>query len=483
MALYNGIQLPGEPDLENVRQLDLMPMKPIREMMKYGMAVDIEHLHTITEQLTREMDELRVEICSEIPPEKLDEFIQKSNMGTEDDYLPMNVESTKQMRKLLFDALGVGVGKQLKMTKTGDISTGKRQLEARKGDHPVVQAVLNYRERAKLKNTYSEKLPTIARFHPHKDCWCGYKHFAPTHRVHCQIMTTRTSTGRPATKNVNLQNLPIRSKTGRAIRAGFVASPGMEMVTVDFSQLELRRLAHKGQVARMIQVFKEDKDVHTNTAMAAFNEPDPDKIDPLIHRAPAKSVNFGIVYGETARGLYDQLISDTYGKSGIPVPDWLTLGWCEDFIHQWLYEIYPEVPHYMSLQHYRARRYGCVWTEMGRIRRIPQVRSEHRRVVAEGDRMAGNMGIQGDGADMLKLAQTEVQDYIEREIRPLGVLCMPLNEVHDELIFEIEQGWGEILLAKCVDVMTNVLVDKDTGVDCSRVPIKAEGKVMARWSK
>ncbi len=137
----------------------------------------------------------------------------------------------------------------------------------------------------------------------------------------------------------------------------------------------------------------------------------------------------------------------------------------------------------MDKQHYRARRYGVVWTEFGRIRRIPHVRSEHNRIVAEGDRMAGNMPVQGMGADMLKAAQAEIQDWIEQEIRPLGVTCMPLNEVHDELIFEIEQGWGDILLAKCLDVMTNVLVDKDSGLDCSRVPIKADGKVMTRWQK
>jgi DNA polymerase-1 len=482
VALYGGITLPGEPDLDNIRRLDLMPMRPIREMMRYGMAIDIERLRDISGQLGREMAELRIKICAEIPEEVLDSFIEKSNLDAEDDYLPMNVESTKQMRKLLFETLGVGKGRELKLTATGDISTGKRQLEARKGDHPVVQDVLNYRAAAKLKNTYSEKLPTIAKHHPHKDCWCGLKHDVPTWRVHCDIMTTRTKTGRPATKNPNLQNIPVRSKVGREIRSCFVASPGRELTTVDFSQLELRRLAHKARVKKMIQVFLADQDIHTATAMAAFKESDPSKIDPVVHRAPAKNVNFAIVYGETAKGLYDQLISDTYGKSGIPVPDWLTLEWCEKFMRDW-FEIYPEVHDYMKQQHYRARRYGMVWTEFGRIRRIPEVRSEHRRVVAEGDRQAGNMGIQGDGADMLKLAQAEIQDWIEQEIRPLGVWCWPLNEVHDELIFEHDPGWGEIILAKCVDVMNNVLVDKDTGQDMSLVPVKAEGKVMLRWEK
>lgn len=482
MSLYGGINLPGEPDLDNVRRLDLLPMRSIREMMRYGMAVDIEGLKQVTEQLTAEMDERRIRICGEIPAEKLDEFVEKSNLNSEDDYLPMNVESTKQMRKLLFEVLGVGRGKELKLTKSGDISTGKRQLETRKGDHPVVQEVLHYRAAAKLKNTYSEKLPTIAKWHPHKDCWCGLPHEVPTWRIHCDIMTTRTSTGRPATKNPNLQNIPVRSDMGRAIRRCFIASPGREFVTVDFSQLELRRLAHKGFVKKMIEVFKQDKDIHATTAMEAFGLASLKDVDPIIHRPPAKNVNFAVVYGETWKGLLDQLVSDTYGKAGIPVPDWLTGEWCKAFMAKW-FNIYPEVLTYMREQHYRARRYGCVWTEFGRIRRIPEVRSEHGRVVAEGERQAGNMPVQGDGADMLKVAQAEIQDWIEQEIRPLGVWCWPVNEVHDELIFETDPGWGDIVLAKSVDVMTNVLVDKDTGVDCSRVPIKAEGKVLSRWEK
>ena len=482
MALYGGIELVGRPDLNNIQKLDLLPMRSVQEMQRYGMAIDIPHLGALTEVLTKEIEELRYEICSYIPPAKLDEFIEKSNMDAEDDYLPMNVESTKQMRKLLFDVLGVGKGHQLKMTKSGDISTGKRQMEARKNDHPVVQPVLDYRERSKLKGTYSAKLPLIARLHPHKDCWCGLPHFAPTYRVHCDVMMTRTSTGRPATKNPNLQNIPVRSEHGRSVRKSFIASPGTEMVTVDFSQLELRLLAHFGHVKKLIQIFHEDKDPHNYTAMEAFQQPDESKIDKITQRAPAKNVNFAIVYGETPKGLFEQLVSDTYGKSGIPVPDWLTLAWCEEFMRKW-FRIYPEVKHYMKKEFYHARRYGVVWTGFGRTRKVPEVKSVHKRVIAAGERQSGNHKIQGTGADMLKLAQVEIQDFIEKEIRPEGIWCWPLNEVHDELIYEIEEGYGWILLAKCEEVMKNVLVDKETGENLCRVPIKASGAIMQRWAK
>jgi DNA polymerase I len=482
MALYNGIELCGAPDLDNVRKLDLLPVRSVMEMQRYGMAIDIEHLQRLTETLTKEIQELRIEICSEIPAEKLDEFVARANVDDDDEYLPMNVESTQQMRKLLFEVLGVGRGKELKRTKSGDISTGKRQMEARKSDHPIVQKVLDYRERAKLKGTYSAKLPKIARFHPRLRCWCGLPHFEATYRVHCDVLLTRTATGRPATKNPNLQNIPVRSEHGRDVRRAFIASPGTEMVTVDFSQLELRLLAHFARAERLIKWFQEGKDPHTQTAMAAFGLSDEAHVDKLTQRAPAKNVNFAIVYGETAQGLYEQLVSDTYGKSGIVVPEWLTLEWCEKFIADWL-QLHPEVQEYMRHEHYCARRYGVVWTSMGRIRRVPEVRSVHKRVVAAGERQAGNHKIQGTGADMLKLAQAEIQDFIEQELRPEGIWCRPLNEVHDELIYEVEQGYGEILLAKCEDVMSNVLVDKESGESLCRVPIVAEGKVMARWEK
>lgn len=482
MSLYGNIEFVGKPSLENVRRLDLLPMRPVREMMRLGIAIDIPHMEQLTETLTREINELRIEICSYIPPEKLDEFIEKSNMDADDDYLPMNVESTKQMRKLLFDVLNVGKGHQLKLTKSGDISTGKRQMEARKQDHPVVQKVLDYRERAKLRGTYSEKLPRIARFHPHKNCWCGLPHFAPTWRVHCDVMMTRTATGRPATKNPNLQNIPVRSVHGREVRKGFIASPGTEMVTIDFSQLELRLLAHFAKASRFIQWFHEGKDPHTQTAMDAFKLTHESQVDKLTQRAPAKNVNFAIVYGETKKGLHEQLVSDTYGKSGIAVPDWLTEEWCGAFIEDWL-RVHCEVPEFMDHEHYCARRYGVVWTGMGRVRRTPEMRSVHKRIIAAGERQAGNHKIQGTGADMLKLAQAEIQEFIEKEIRPEGIWCWPLNEVHDELIYEIEQGYGELLLAKCEDVMGNVLRDKSTGENLCLVPIVADGKVMSRWEK
>lgn len=493
MSLYGGIELVGQPDLENVRKLDLLPMRPIREIMRYGFAIDIPHLDALTEKLTADMSELRRKVCDAIPADKLDEFMSKADeIDSEQEadverVTTFNVDSAHQVRRLVFKLLGVGTGKKLKLTKGGEVSTGKKQFEALKHEHAVVQDILDYRGCSKLKGTYTTTLPVMSRFHPESTIVrplcpvCGLKHWADTNRIHTQVMTTRTTTGRPATKNPNLQNIPIRSKYGREVRRAFIASPGTELVAIDFSQLELRILAHVGRVKRMIECFLNDEDIHSVTASEAFQIAIA-LLDKLLHRAPAKNVNFAIVYGETAQGLYEQLVSDTYGKSGIPVPEWLTLEWCEKFMAKW-HAIYPEVQPYMEQEFYRARRYGLVWSLFGRCRLVPEVRSVHRNIESAGLRQAGNMKIQGTGADMLKLAQAELQDWIEQKLRTLGIWCWPVNEVHDELIYEVEEGFGRVVLRKAIEIMSRVLVDKQTGESLFRVPVKAEGGIMLRWEK
>lgn len=482
MSLYGGVEFCGRPDLENVRKLDLLPMKPVMEMQRYGMAIDIPHLEALTETLTHEINELRYLICSEIPADKLDEFIEKSNMDADDDYLPMNVGSIQQMRRLLFDVLGVGKGHQLKLTKSGDVSTGKRQMEARKSDHPIIQKVLDYRERAKLRGTYTVKLPRFAKFHNHGKCKvCGLNHKYPTFRAHTNIMMTRTTTGRFASaRPFNLQNIPVRSKHGKEVRRGFIASPGTRIISVDFSQLQLRILADRAKERKMIWIFENDKDPHTMTASWTFGVAE-DKVV-KAQRDPSKNVNFGIVFGETAPSLYDQLISDSYGRSGTPVPDWLTLEWCKTFFSRW-HGIYEDVQPYMDQQHYRAFRYGVVWDMFGRVRRIPEVRSVHNRVIAAGLRQAGNHPIQAPDSGMMRLVMAEVQEVVIEPLQREGIWCWLLMTIHDELLIEVDEEYAEFVKNQVICVFENVMVDRQTGKNLFRVPIRAEGHVSERWEK
>ena len=485
MALFGDVTLPGKPDLDNIRKIDTLIMPSILGMMKYGFAIDREKCWAIGEELSTSMVELRKEICSYIPEDKLEEFIARSNLDDTDDS-PMNVESNKQLCKLLFEVLNIGDGRELKRTKGGgQISTGRRQLEKLRLTHPVVGKVLNYREYSKLKTTYAYNLPSMATFHPEsRHCpVCGIRHDAPTYRIHTEILTTRTATGRCASKNPNLQNIPIRSKLGAAIRAAFVASPGKKLVSVDYSQVELRMLAFVGRVKKLIEVFLRNGDPHTVTAMEAFGISEEEVLkDKVKYRNPSKNVNFAVVFGETALGLYEQLVADSYGKAGVPVPDWLTLEWCEEFLNKW-FDIYPEVKEYMELQSYRAYRYGMVWDMAGRIRLVPEVKSTHSRIVAAGLRQAGNMPIQGLASELMKLGIGEVQTFIEKEISSQGIYCIPLLTVHDEGIWEVDDDCAEIFKSMVEGVFKCVLIDKDDNRDYCSVPVEAEGKVMNQWEK
>lgn len=481
MSLYSGITTPGRPDLENIRKLDLLPIPMIRRMQRYGMAIDIPYLNGITADLEREMKDLRDEIACEIPPESLDNFVAASN--DIEDWSPINVESGDQLATLLFDILHIGRGKELKRTAGGDrISTGKKQLEVLKREHPVVQLILDYRERSKLKSTYTSKLPKIAKFHPKSSCCpiCELSHPVDTWRVHTEITTTRTDTGRFASKNPNLQNIPARTKLGRKVREGFIATPGTRLLSRDFSQIELRLLAHMANEDNLIHIFRHHLDPHIMTAMRAFNISDKSKVDKMLHRAPCKNVNFGIVYGLTETGLYDQM-AVTYAVAGIPLPAFITVDWCADFIRQW-YGLYPGVEPYMENQHYRARRYGIVWDLFGRIRRVPEVRSVHTWIQSAGLRQSGNMPIQATCAELMKLAMGEVEEHLPPSAQS-GIWAWPLMTIHDELLVEVEEDWVESVDELIGWIMDGVTTDKSSGKNILRVPVESDGKIMDRWVK
>ena len=494
MALYGGVELTGKPDLQNVMKLDSLPMEAIGEMSRIGFAIDREWFWELSSRLEREMRELRAEICSYIPSEKLEEFISRSGMDEEDDdgesnldWSPMNVDSNEQLATLFFDVLGIGKGRQLKMTKGGDrISTGKKQLEQLKRDHPIVAPVLAYRERAKLKSTYSDALPLWAKFHPRgKGCQvCELDHWVDSWRIHGEFPTTRTTTGRIAHRKPNTGNIPARTELGGQIRKGFVATEGTELVFCDWGQFEMRLGAHYSLDSNLLRIFHEGLDPHTDTAMRAFKkfkEECETKQGKMLYRAPCKNVNFGVFYGLSGPGLLD-LMGVTYATAGLPLPDWCTVEWCENFIAEW-FGLYPGVQRYIDNQHYRSRRYGIVWTLCGRVRRVPEIYSVHGRIQSAGLRQAGNAPIQGTQADLNKIGIAEVQDTVVKRFRAENIHCWPVVTVHDELGLEVQQGYGELVKYEMERVFSEVMRDRDTGEWMCAVPITSDGKVMNRWEK
>jgi len=499
-TLYSGITLPGQPDLENIRRLDLLPIPMVRKMQRYGIAVDIPYLQQFSSELGREMRELEHDIASVVPPDALHLFSEKAaDIEAEQGAADLNANSAAQIRSLLFDVLKVGRGRELKTTADGKISTGKKQLELCRDDHPVVHKVLQYRERSKLQSAFADSLPRKAKFHPaNKDgsCpICELPHVVATWRVHTEFPTTRTETGRFASRNPNLQQIPARSELGAKIRLAFYAAPGNRLVSSDFSQIELRDLAHCANAASMIGVYQEDKDIHIFTACATFGKDfnyytdlsekkEANRLTPeekivwsdfALHcRLPSKNVNFMIVYGATAVGLQAQL-----ALSGL----YWTEDECDDFIQRW-FALYPEVQSYMELQHYRARRYGFVWDVFGRVRRVPETHSCHSYIRSAGLRQAGNMPIQSTSAGQTKLAMGELdEDFTNIYSDGAGPFVWPLLTIHDQLMVETSEDSAEDIRDIMIDRFSNVMTDRETGENCWRVPVKSDGEILERWKK
>jgi DNA polymerase-1 len=484
MSLYGGVELPGRPDLENCRRLDLLPIPMISRMERLGVAIDLDYLAALGSQISAEMVDLQRDISSYIPPEALDRFVAASTTDETGEDIPveLNANSADQIRVLLYDLLNVHAGKKIKVTTGGKLSTGKRQLELCRESHPVVMKVLDYRERSKLKSAFCDSLPKFTRFHPRGLCCpvCELSHDTDQTRVHGQILTTRAATGRLSMKKPNLQQIPTRSELGQRIRAAFIAPPGKRLVSVDFSQIELRDLAHLSNCASMLAVYAADGDLHDDTCHRALGVPWDEKPDKYKHRMAAKRVNFGIQNGTTEKGLYLQLVMD-YHMNKLEVPEWLTEDWCKWFIEQWL-DSRPEVREYFDLQWYRGRRYRCVWDSFGRIRLIPELQSCHSYIRQEGLRQSQNMPVTSTAAGHLKLVMGELEEEFVR-LYDEGTYVWPLLPIHDQVIAESDEEDAECIGEIMSYVFSNVMVDKQSGESLWRVPIKADAEILERWTK
>ena len=314
-----------------------------------------------------------------------------------------NINSTQQLGRILFDTLGLP---PVKRTKTG-YSTNAEVLEKLKGRHPIVEAVLDYRQLAKLKSTYADGLTKV---------------IASDGRIHTCFQNTVTATGRLSSTEPNLQNIPVRTELGAQLRKMFVAPPGRMLVDADYSQIELRLLAHIAGDQHMIDAFRNGEDIHTVTASQVFGVA-PEEVTHEMRRR-AKAVNFGIVYG----------ISDFSLAQDIGVTRYEARKYMERY-----FETYSDVRVYMARIVEQAKRDGYVTTLMGRRRWLPELKSSNFNLRSFGERVALNMPIQGTAADIMKLAMIRVRDRIARQ----GLKAELILQVHDELIVECPEGEAE----------------------------------------
>ncbi len=306
-----------------------------------------------------------------------------------------NVDSPKQLQRILFEKLGLSPGKR---TKTG-FSTDESVLEKLAGEHEVPAKVLEYRRLAKLKNTYIDALPSLV--HPE------------TGRIHTSYNQAVAATGRLSSSDPNLQNIPVRTPEGRLIRKGFVPEPGRLLVGADYSQIELRVLAHCSGDERLSRAFREGRDVHAATATELFGGADDER------RRRAKAVNFGIIYGMSAFGLAQRLSIEQRTA--------------QEYIDLY-FSRYPQVRSWIEGTIGEARRTGFVKTLFGRRRYVPDLASKNRVLASAAERIAVNAPIQGGAADLMKLAMIRVSRRLK------GTGAMLILQVHDELVLEAPEA-------------------------------------------
>ena len=390
------------------------PLSGVLANMEYrGIKIDVPYLRALSEELTRELERIEDEIFRLVGH-------------------PFNLNSRDQLEVVLYDELGLPVIK--KTAKTGKRSTSASVLEALRQAHPVVDLVLAYRELAKLKGTYVDPLPRLV--HPQ------------TGRVHTRFHQTGTATGRLSSSDPNLQNIPVRTEWGRRIRRAFIAEAGMRLVVADYSQIELRVLAHLSGDENLQRIFREGRDVHAATASWIFGQKD---VDPQMRRI-AKTVNFGVLYGMGPHSLSQTL--------GIAYEEAL------DFINKY-FASFPRVRAFFDGLLSEARQKGYVATLFGRRRYVPDLDSKNRRVREATERMAINMPIQGTAADLIKLAMVK----LEPKLGALGARL--LLQVHDELVVEAPAEQAEAVAALVRETME--------GVWPLEVPLVAEVGIGENW--
>lgn len=397
-----------------------MPLVPVlAKMERAGMLVDPDRLHSLSEGLATQIADVERSI--------------RDLAGDE----TFNIGSPMQLSHVLFDVMVLPT-KGLKKTKRGYYSTNAKVLSDLARDHEIVRLILDWREKSKIKSTYLDTLGPLRR---------------GDGRVHTTYNQTITATGRLSSSDPNLQNIPTRSELGRTVKTAFSAGEGSVFLAVDYSQIELRLLAHLSGDEHLVRAFNEGEDFHAETAARVFGVP-VSEVTPDL-RSRAKAVNFGIVYGQQAYGLSQALH--------------ISMAEARDMIDRY-YEAYPGVRTFLDNVVARAKQTGYAETMYGRRRHIPELKAKNPQLRGFGERTAMNHPMQGTAADIIKIAMARVSRRLEEE----GFAAHMILQVHDELDFECPVDEVERLTAMVRDVMEHV-------VDL-RVPLIAEASTGITWA-
>jgi DNA polymerase-1 len=395
--------------------VELPLARVLAEMELMGVAVDVEQLEALSTTLTVDIKETERRIYE---------------MAGEE----FNIGSPKQLQRILFEKLGLTAAKK---TKTG-FSTSAAVLEEMAADYPIVNEILNWRELTKIKSTYADALPKLIN--------------PETGRIHTSLNQTATATGRLSSSDPNLQNIPIRTELGRQIRKAFIASGDNVLVSADYSQIELRVLAHFTNDENLVRAFENDEDIHTATACVIFNC-SPEDVTPEMRRR-AKTINFAVIYGMADFTLGRELGISTHEA--------------RDYINMYFTK-FPGVKKYTEEIVETARELGFVTTMFGRRRYLPDIHSTKHAVRMFAERAAINTPIQGTAADLMKIGMLKVYDLLK------GTNAKMLLQVHDELLFECPPSE--------VNRVAELAREGMGGAHQMRVPLKVDVKAGKNWAE
>ncbi|MDQ3018935.1 MAG: DNA polymerase I, partial [bacterium] len=409
-----------EEDLEKIfNDIEMPLIEVLGGMERWGIKLDKDLMGKLSVEAEKQIYVLEKEIYTDAGEE-------------------FNIGSPKQMQEILYGKLNLTSGKK---NKTG-LSTAAGELEKLVGEHPIIEKILSYRELTKLQSTYLLALPQLVN--------------EQTGRIHTSYNQTIAATGRLSSTDPNLQNIPIRGHgIGAEIRKAFVAEKGYKLVSIDYSQMELRIIAHLSKDENMMRVFQNKEDIHTNTASAIF-EVLPGEVTADMRR-DAKTINFGIIYGLSSFGLASRIgtVSRTNAK---------------DFIDKY-FEEYPDVKAFIENVKADVNEHAFIKNEIGRVRKFPEIRSGQFFIRAAAERAAMNFPIQSLQADVLKIAMIN----IFRELVGKDDEIRMLLQVHDELVFEIKEDAVDKWIKKIKPMMENAY-------DLA-VPVIAEAKVGDNWGE
>ncbi len=407
-----------EHGLEDLyRDLEIPLLRVLFEMEDNGIRLDGDFLEGMGKELEARLEQMQT-LIHELAGEEF------------------NINSPKQLRVILFEKLNLPVFKKTKTGPSTDIDT----MERLAGRHPLPQEILNFRQLSKLKSTYIDTLPNLVK--------------PKTGRIHAKFNQTVAATGRLSSSDPNLQNIPIRSELGREIRRAFLPEAGWKLLSADYSQIELRVLAHFTGDPSLVAAFEKDEDIHSTTASAVYGVKVSD-VDAEMRRV-AKAVNFGIVYGQGAFGL----------SRTLDIPQ----GEAKAFIDTY-FERFAKVPVFVRQVIAGGRERGYVTTLFNRRRYLPDLNSRNRNLVNAAERTAVNSVIQGSAADIIKRAMISISERLKKEKRKARMLV----QVHDELLFEAPPGE--------LKALEKLVAEEMEGAVALRVPVAVESSTGENWGE